>query len=39
MYPHYTTKNLLETIPGMGEWGIKENVGGGECNRELYAIL
>jgi hypothetical protein len=40
MYPHYTQKkNLLETIPGMGNWGIKANVGVGECNHEIYAIL
>jgi hypothetical protein len=37
--PLHTKKNLLETIPGMGNWGIKANVGVGECNHEIYAIL
>jgi hypothetical protein len=23
MYPHYTTKKLLETLPGMGKWRIR----------------
>jgi hypothetical protein len=30
--PTTQQKNLLETIPVMEEWGIKENVGVHECN-------
>jgi hypothetical protein len=29
----------VETIPGMGEGGIKENDGGGEFNGAIFDIL
>jgi hypothetical protein len=33
-------KNVsIETIPGMGERGIKENDGGGEFNSDIFDIL
>jgi hypothetical protein len=28
----------VETIPGKGEWGIKENDGGGEFNYDTYGL-
>jgi hypothetical protein len=33
-------KNVtIETIPGMGEEGIKENDGGGEFNYDIFDIF
>jgi hypothetical protein len=29
----------VETTPRMGEWGIKENDGGGEFNYDIFNIL
>jgi hypothetical protein len=29
----------VETVPGMGERGIKENDGGGEFNYDVFDIL
>jgi hypothetical protein len=30
---------LTETVPGMGEGGIKEKDGGGECNYDIFDTL